>query len=333
MFYANEKAKVINTKAVISNDILLCLSSTVRGIIRKIPEEMLNSVEEIRLRLNKPLMIYDDKKGWFVSLSGALTDYMEKAYIVREEDIRQTMELISNSSIYAIQDELQNGFVTIPGGHRVGIAGRTVIYNGKITHIKEISAINIRVSKEIIGAADNVLPYIIQEDNTVCNTLIVSPPQCGKTTLLRDIARQLSYGIREINFKGIKVGVVDERSELAGCYKGVAQNDLGPRTDVLDACPKAFGMLMMIRSMSPEVIITDEIGTENDIEALIQVLNAGVKIITSVHGYGIQDIIRKPALGNLMNQNIFEKVIVLSKRKGTGTIESIIDKGSEEWLT
>lgn len=329
--YANDKGKSINTRAIILKDILLCLSSNLRKIINKMPDNDLNPVEEIRLRLHKPLMVCDHKKDWFVTAEGMLTDHMSHGYVVTHQDIGQTMELISNSSIYAIQDELQNGFVTIPGGHRVGIAGRTVIYNQKIAHIKDISSINIRISKQIIGAADHVMPYIISKPHSVYNTLVISPPQCGKTTLLRDIARQLSYGMKAFNFTGIKVGVVDERSEIAGCYKGVIQHDLGPRTDVLDACPKSYGMLMMIRSMSPEVIITDEIGTEDDINALIHVLNAGVKIITSVHGYGIEDIMQRPVLSKLLTNHIFEKVIVLSKKKGTGTVEKIIDPYSGEW--
>jgi stage III sporulation protein AA len=333
MIIANEKITKIScyknvdrsTKDIIQNDILLCLSTDIRNIIKKIPQHVLQPVEEIRLRVYKPLMLYDNAMGWFVTPEGKFSEDESFAYIVTQEDINKTLELMSNNSIYAIQEELKNGFITIAGGHRVGITGKVITSNNKISLIKDISGMNIRISKQIIGAADDVMKHIVKGSNSVENTLIISPPQCGKTTMLRDIARQLSYGIKSLHFHGIKVGIVDERSEIAGCYKGVPQNDIGPRTDVLDACPKAYGMIMMIRSMSPTVIITDEIGTEEDIVAMRQVLNAGVKIITSIHGYSRQDIIKRPILGRLLAENIFEKIIVLSKSRGTGTIEEVFD--------
>jgi stage III sporulation protein AA len=338
MIIANEKVIKNNftnnvgrsTRDIIQNDILLCLASNIRNIIKKIPYHILQPVEEIRLRVNKPLMLYDNKMGWFVTQEGQFSEDEFCGYMVTQNDINQTLELMSDSSIYAIQEELKNGFITIPGGHRVGITGKVISSNHKISFIKDISGMNIRISKQIIGAADSVMKHIIRGSNGVNNTLIISPPQCGKTTMLRDIARQLSYGIKKPYFQGLKVGIVDERSEIAGCYKGIPQNDVGPRTDVLDACPKACGMVMMIRSMSPSVIITDEIGMEEDIMALKQVLNAGVKIVTSVHGYNRQDVMKRPILGQLLADNIFEKVIVLSKSRGTGTVEEVFNGQSGE---
>ncbi|NLY43490.1 MAG: stage III sporulation protein AA [Clostridiaceae bacterium] len=314
-----------DTKDIIQDDIMLCLSNGIRQILKRIPSRLLQPVEEIRLRTCRPLMLHDSTTGWFVTYTGEFSDTEGNAYIVTPEDMQQTLELVSNNSIYAVQEELKNGFITIQGGHRVGIVGKTVVSDNKVSYIKDVSGINIRISKQIIGAADDVMRHIIRKNGDVFNTLIISPPQCGKTTLLRDIARQLSYGVKHLQFKGVKVGIVDERSEIAGCFKGVPQNDVGPRTDVLDACPKAVGMLMMIRSMSPNVLITDEIGTEEDLIALRQVMNAGVKIITSIHGYSRQDILRRPYLGKLLAENIFEKVIVLGRSKGTGTIEEIFD--------
>ncbi|WHH59646.1 stage III sporulation protein AA [Petroclostridium sp. X23] len=339
MIITNEKVKSIgslksyaqrSTKDIIYNDILLCVSTEVRNIIRKIPGYVLEPVEEIRLRANKPLMLYDHTIGWFVTPEGKFSEDESSSYLVSQDDINNSLELMSNNSIYSIQEELRNGFITVSGGHRVGITGKVIANGQKVSHIKDISAMNIRISKQIIGAADHMIKHIIKRPNIVHNTLIISPPQCGKTTMLRDIARQLSYGINDCNFQGIKVGIVDERSEIAGCYKGIPQNDVGPRTDVLDACPKACGLIMMIRSMSPAVIITDEIGMEEDIAALKQVLNAGVKIITSIHGYSRQDVLRRPLIGKLIGDNIFEKIIILSKSRGTGTIEEIIDGKSRD---
>ena len=346
MIIANDKKNIINygksfknvqprrrkTIEIIRDHILLNLSSNIRNIMMKIPEDLLQPIEEIRLRIGKPFMLHENEVGWFVTSEGNLTNRETEAYIVTHEDVYKTLELMSSSSIYAVQDELKNGFITILGGHRVGIVGRVVITDQKISFIKDISAMNIRISKQIIGAADKVIPQIIKKDKSVYNTLIISPPQCGKTTMLRDIARQLSFGIKKYGFEGIKVGIVDERSEIAGCYKGIAQNDVGPRTDVLDACPKAWGMMMMIRSMSPTVLITDEIGLEEDLEALKQVLNAGVKIVTSIHGYGREDIIKKPILDQIFLQKLFERIIVLGKSKGTGTVEEVFDVWNGEIL-
>jgi stage III sporulation protein AA len=309
------------------NQILMNLSKGLRTIIEKVPAEVFIKVEEIRIRTGRALMLYDNNRGWFITAEGKYINSDNGAYIVIQEDIDKTIELMSNSSIYAIQEEIKNGFITISGGHRIGVAGRVVHENSTIKNIKDIAGINIRFSKQIIGAGNKVIKHIIGSDGNIFNTLIISPPQCGKTTLLRDIARQISSGIKGNEFTGKKVGIVDERSEIAGCYKGVPQNDVGPRTDVLDACPKANGMLMMIRSMSPDVIITDEIGMHEDIIAVEGVINSGVKIITSVHGYNRQDIENKPILKRLVHGGLFERVIVLGKSKGTGTVEEVWESG------
>jgi stage III sporulation protein AA len=310
---------------LLDGSILDCLPGNIRYIIERIPIINLQHMEEIRLRVNRPLMLYDSNAGRHISADSKISHKKEGAYIVSRDDIHKTIELISDNSIYAVQEELRNGYITVRGGHRIGIAGTIIHNNGKISLIKDISGINIRISKQIIGAADRVMKHIINKNNGVYNALIISPPQCGKTTLLRDVCRQLSYGIKKYNFIGVKVGVVDERSEIAGCHKGVPQNDIGPETDVLDACPKAHGMIMMIRAMSPNVIITDEIGTHEDIVALRQVLNAGVKVITSIHGYGREDISNRIEMRELLDEGIFERIIVLSKSNGTGTIEEIYD--------
>ena len=317
--------KTVQMKSM-SKNFFQNISKDIGDILKKIPPDVFGCIEEIRLKTNKPLMIYDGSTGWFVTEEGELTENMSVGYVVRQETINKTIELISNSSVYAIQEELKNGFVTIEGGHRVGVTGKVVIRNGNIISIKDIAGMNIRISKQIIGAADGVMKYITEGENKVYNTLITSPPQCGKTTMLRDIARQLSYGNINKGITGKKVGIVDERSEIAACFKGIPQNDVGPRTDVLDACPKAVGMIMMIRSMSPEVLITDEIGTNQDISALRHVLNAGVKIIASVHGYSREDVVKKPLFKNMLHDRLFEKMIVLGKSKGTGTVEQVWDE-------
>ena len=256
-----------------------------------------NKIYEIRLRVNAPLIVIYQGKEYFLTLEGELTREEAKAYHVQTEDLKEMLEYISGYSLYAFEEEIRQGFLTIVGGHRVGIAGKTILDGNKIKSLKYISYINLRLSHQIKGCASPILPYIIK-NRQICHTLIISPPRCGKTTLLRDLIRQVSNGNRYM--PGVSVGVVDERSEIAGSYQGIPQNDLGIRTDVLDCCPKAEGMMMLIRSMSPEVVAVDELGDYEDIHAIESVIHCGCKLFATVHGSSIEDIKRKPLLQRLM---------------------------------
>lgn len=249
----------------------------------------------------------------------------EGCVIVEPMDVAQTLELITSNSVYAFQEEIRNGYITIKGGHRVGIAGKIVSEGLYVKSIKDIMSLNIRVSKEVKGCADKIFPYLIKGENDLYNTLIVSPPQCGKTTMLRDLTRLLSTGCKVNGFRGIKVCVVDERSEIAACYKGVPQNDVGVRTDTLDSCPKIAGMIMGLRALSPVVIVTDEIGNEGDKDVITRVLNAGVKILTTAHGYSISELKARKEVMELIEEKVFERYVVLSSREGPGTVEEIIE--------
>ena len=196
--------------------------------------------------------------------------------------------------------------------------------NGKVKTIRNISSLNIRICREILGCSKKVMKYIV-EDKKVLNTLIISPPKCGKTTILRDIARNLSDG-------GKKISIIDERSEIAASYLGVPQMKVGIRTDVLDNCLKSEGLIMAIRSLSPEIIICDEIGTLKDIEALIMAFNSGVNIIVTLHGESIDDLTNRSVFKELLENNVVERVILLSNREGVGTVENVysLSKGGEK---
>lgn len=308
------------------NEIFKYTSQGLRSVLKKVEESRLQGIEEIRLRANKPLMLQSYCSDWFVDIDGKLHDKIrEKLFIVPQDEIIKTLELMSENSIYAYQDEIRNGFITLRGGHRVGITGKAVLEGNSVRNIKDISGINIRVSREVPGCSTKMIRYIIKNGIDVYNTLIISPPQCGKTTMIRDITRLLSCGMDEFGFKGIKVGVVDERSEIAACYKGVPQYNVGIRTDVLDACPKTLGMAMLLRSMSPNVIVADEIGNQGDKDEVLRVINAGVKIITTAHGYNISELKSRREVLSLIEEKIFERYIVLSNCNGPGTIEEIID--------
>jgi stage III sporulation protein AA len=306
------------------DELLKIFSIKLRTILAKVDLDF-ELLQEIRLRVNAPLLVVYDNKEFFITQLSELVSSDIDAYMISKNEIRETMEYISNFSLYAFEEELKQGFITITGGHRVGIMGKAVLEDNKIKSMKHISFINIRLSHQVKGCADKVIPYIIGERRNDCyHTLIISPPRCGKTTLLRDVIRQLSDG--NISRPGLTVGVVDERSEIGACYMGVPQNELGIRTDVLDCCPKAKGMLMLIRSMSPRIIAVDEVGSGEDIEAIEYVINCGCKIIATVHGNSIDDIKNKPILGKLVREKLFERYILLNNEKGVGHLEEIYDE-------
>lgn len=280
----------------------------------------LKNLQEIRIKIGNPV-IMEDGEG-------------EKVfnYQVKNEDIKYIIQRISNYSLYAFEEELKQGYITIQGGHRIGISGDCVVQNGLVKTIKNIYSLNIRVSREILGCAFKYVPHMIK-NNDVLNTIIISPPKCGKTTILRDLTRILSNGDKSLGIQGKKITIIDERSEIAGCYRGIPQLNVGIRSDVYDNCIKSEGIIMAIRALSPEIIICDEIGTEKDTKSLIQALNSGVKVITTIHGFDIKDLVNRPVFKELIDNKVFKRALVLSNRLGIGTIESIwdFDNNKELW--
>lgn len=265
----------------------------------------INLLEEIRIRSSKPVILKFTNKE----------EILENVITIQEE-ILEIVQHICNNSIYTYQNQICNGYITLKGGHRVGITGSVVIADGKVTNINYISSLNFRISKQIIGASSRILKYVLNvEENSVYNTLIISPPGVGKTTMLRDLIRKISNGMEQINYEGITVGLVDERGEIAAMYKGVPQNEVGLRTDILDNIPKWLGMQMLIRSMSPKVIVADEIGNEKDIEAINYAVCSGIKGIFTAHGKNIEDIQLNPEINKLINNHIFERLIFLDENK------------------
>jgi len=276
------------------------------------------TLQEIRIRLNLPVeLIFDDHAEWIEDAIPRVTD---ATFLINQ---------LSEFSLYRLEDELREGYITIEGGHRVGIAGKVITLESRVKAIQNITFFNIRIAKEKIGVAETVLSQIY--DKKYLNTLIIGPPQTGKTTLIRDLTRLISTGTGISSAK--KVGVVDERSEIGASIKGVPQHNLGLRTDVLDACPKAEGMMMLIRSMSPEVMVVDEIGSQQDIDALMEVLNTGITILCSIHGGSIHELKRRPSLKPIFEQHIFERFIVLKRQTSMGRIWKIFDQDEKELYT
>ena len=271
------------------------------------PDRFWAKLQEIRLRIGRPLIAVASGRECYFDAEGAPCAITE-SFTPTRQDIEKTVSLISNFSMYAFAEELRGGYITVPGGHRVGLCGRVITENGVIKTIRNLSALNFRMAHEIKGCADPVMSYIIGEDG-VRHTMIISPPCCGKTTLLRDIIRQISNA-------GQTVSVVDERSEIAGCYMGVPQNDVGARTDVLDGCPKAAGILLLLRAMSPKVVAVDEIGHAADAAAIDEAYGAGIRLICTVHGRDINDVRNRPHIAELIAKKIFARYIVLRRPGG-----------------
>lgn len=299
------------------NEVLNILGRKIRVVLER-NEIPFDKLQEIRLRIGKQLIMIADNAEWVVQ------------EIIEKEEFMETLEYICKYSLYAFENELRQGFITIEGGHRVGISGQVFVENGEIKNFRNISSMNIRISHEVLNCADRILPYVTQ-NRMVLNTLIVSPPRCGKTTLLRDLVRQVSDGNRYV--KGCTVGVVDERSELAGCYLGIPQNQIGMRTDILDSCPKSKGMMMLVRSMAPNVIAVDELGGVEDVHAMEYAMNCGCKMLATVHGNSMEEIRRKPLFENLVKEHYFERYIVLGNKGKIGTVEGIYDNRGTQLYT
>ncbi len=281
----------------------------ITSILKNYTSNIETSLEEIRFRAGQPIILkfYNND---------IVTNYKSTS-----NDLLEILEKLCENSIYSYQNQICNGYITIVGGHRVGITGNVIINDNKIVNINNISSLNFRIAKQVLGCANEILKYIINfENNTIFNTLIISSPGAGKTTILRDTIRQLSNGIG--NFNGKTIGVVDERNEISATYNGIAQNDLGIRTDILENIPKYMGMTMLLRSMSPQIICADEIGSFKDVESIKYIICSGVKCIFTAHGRTMKELELNFSLQKLLKIHMFERIIFLDE-KNRGKLKDI----------
>ena len=258
------------------------------------------NLQEIRVRVGRPILLKARETEAIVQ------------YLVTQQEILQTLEKLCDNSIYAYKNQISQGFITVRGGHRIGIAGTAVVENEEVQNLKYITSLNFRIAREVLNCSNRILKEIIDvKNNDIYNTLIVSPPGKGKTTILRDTIRRLSNGIEEWNFRGKTCGVVDERGEIAAIYRGIPQNDIGIRTDVVENISKSKGMKMLIRSMAPEIIACDEIGSKEDVQAIKEAISSGVKGIFTMHGKNLEDVKNNSDVNSLIENKQIEKVIFI----------------------
>lgn len=295
----------------------------IRAALAALPPGVAGELEEIRLRAGQPLLLQTGRGEFFGGECG-VAGTAAAALRLTAAELQQVLLAMTEFSLYARDEELKRGYLALPGGHRAGFAGRAVLEGGGVKLLRDINAVNIRIARQIKGAALPLLPHVYcRRQKRVYHTLLVSAPQAGKTTMIRDLARLLSDGDAGEGRPGLKVGIVDERSEIAGCFRGEPQLDVGMRTDVLDGCPKAEGMMMLVRSMSPQVLVTDELGRPEDVRAVEEAVTTGASVVTTAHGQNAAELIKRPSLAYLLENAFFERVVVLSRRLGPGTIEAV----------
>lgn len=274
-------------------------------------------IYEVRLRSNRPVALNYGGKFYFLSETG-LSCESENAIVAEPKLIAEVVVRATDYSLYAVNDQLKAGFLTIRGGLRVGIAGEVVRDGEAVCTVKNFTSVNIRIPHEVKGAADK--PYKFCCQNDLHNTLIVSPPGAGKTTVLRDLARQLGN-----RFPALNVLLVDERNELAASYLGEAQLDVGIHTDIIANSSKAYAFSAGIRALAPDVIITDELSGAPDAAAVEYAAASGVKVFASAHASDHLDIALKPGFESLIKKRIFSRFVDLSMSQGAGTCDGVFD--------
>jgi len=309
--------------------VLEWLPGSIRAVLSRLPPEWTARAEEIRVRDGRPLEIVAAGDYTFVDPEGRPTLRTEAAFRPTRDDCLKLLDRITNHSVYTMEEQLRRGYITVQGGHRIGLAGRASLERGSIRTLQHIGGFNVRIAREVKGCASALIPQLWDaEGRRLHHTLIVSPPQRGKTTLLRDAARLVSTGGwagGDRRDRARKVGIVDERSEIAASLDGRPTFDVGPRTDVLDACPKAEGMMLLIRALSPEVLVVDELGRPEDAEAVMEALHAGICVIATAHGRDADEVRRRPSLRSLFEARVFSRIVTLAPSGPTGAVLDVRD--------
>lgn len=269
-----------------------------------LPEDRRGTAEELRLRAGRPMTVLTPRGEETLDV------------IVEPEELETLCDIATEFSRYAAAETLREGYLSVRGGFRVGLCGTVVMKEQVNTNLKQFSSAVVRIARERRGVGAELVPRLFREGD-FCNTLIVSPPGAGKTTLLRDLVRLLSTGVEPYGPR--RVSLIDERGEVAVMYRGEPQMDVGPHTDVLDACPKALGIPIVLRAMNPQIIAVDEITARQDMKAMLLAAGCGVRLLATVHAAGVEELLEKPLYRELLQEKLFRLAVCISGEDGKRT--------------
>ncbi len=278
------------------------LPLSIRQPILALSDDIKREIEEIRLRISRPVTVTIRGREREINRANG------ELILATSQDISLILDIATRSSIHTAIDTIRCGFITIKDGHRIGICGSAVLKDGVITHLRNYSSLNIRVAREVKGCSNQIFSDLMYCDEFL-DTLVISPPGIGKTTLIRDIIRNLSA-------HKIRTAVADERGELSAINSGVPQFDLGAYVDVIDGAPKSEAMLMLLKTMSPAVISVDEITSPEDVKAAEMASNCGVRLLASAHATDIYDLKSREVTKSLLEKNLFRRVVEIKIEKG-----------------
>lgn len=316
----NEKNEIKAIKTIIKY-----LSVNIKNIMLTQNNFILQNIYEIRIRINTPIYLKTVQGNYFISYNKCSHMYNDTFYKVSKNDINHTMAALTSYSMHAYENEIKRGYITIQGGHRVGICGDCIYSENNFSGFKNITSFNIRIAKDFHNCTNNYYKYIIKNNKQIYNTLIAGPPLSGKTTFIRELTRKLSDGITNPEFYGCDITVIDERGEIASQYNGIPQIYIGTRTDILSYCMKKEGFFMSIRSLAPKIIVSDELGSIEDFEIIQYALKSGVKIITTAHCFDINDLYDNIYIKKILDNKFIERIIILGYTKRPIYVKKIYD--------